>query len=353
MTENPKKPGHGALPDFLTLIPLDEWQKIQEVFSSITNVGLRTLDDRGKVLAVSTGQFSVCEELKGSFYGKEICLSCLPTFLGGRSVVDKNMTFICPPGFHNFLAPLQIDHGKVLAYLVMGPVILVMRKPREQYRQLAEDLEVDFEKLWAAVQRTRVISFARMQALAELIREVGQFVLKLAYESMTMGSEVVKNASQRLADLLQVLLDVAIQVSGADMGSIMILDKKREEMSIRASYGLPEHVVMRARVKVGEGLSGMAVQENRPMLVDDAASENRVKKYMTRPYLKSSMILPICVEEKVYGVLNLGALEVSPVRFDQDRIQDMNKLIDLATDALYTPLKKFAPDKSSYFSHLL
>ncbi|HOW42821.1 MAG TPA: PocR ligand-binding domain-containing protein [Candidatus Omnitrophota bacterium] len=342
-----------TLPGFQELIPLDEWNKIQDTFSSITSVGLRTLDAEGKLLSVSTGQFSLCEELKESAYGKDLCTMCLPTFLGGKSVVDKNLSFTCPPGFHNFVAPLRLDHSKVVAYILMGPVVLVMRRPKEHYRHLAEELNVDFEVLWEAIMSTRVISFTRMQSLVELIKEVGEFVLRLAYESMTLGQEVVRNATGRFSNLLQVLLDVAIQVSGADLGSIMLFGKDKQEMSIRVSQGLPENVVRSIRVKAGEGLSGMAVKENRPMLVDNAVADNRIRKYMNRPYLKSSMILPIAADEKVLGVLNLGALEVSPISFDNEKLDAMNKLIDLATDALYIPLKKHIPNKSDYFSSLL
>ena len=80
-------------PRFADVICLEEWQKIQDTFSAMTNIGIRTLDENGKELARSGGH---------PFFKK----SCLPTFLGGDSVVDKNLSFVCPPGFHNFVSPL-------------------------------------------------------------------------------------------------------------------------------------------------------------------------------------------------------------------------------------------------------
>ena len=308
----------------------------------MTNIGIRTLDAEGKELARSGGH---------PFFKR----ACLPTFLGGDSVVDKNLSFVCPPGFHNFVSPLRYcDSGKVLAYIILGPVVLVMRRPKEDYKKLAEELGVDFNELWDAVQQTRIISFHRAQSLVTLVRQVGDHVLKFACENAAQGTELVKSATVHFAELLKVLLDVAMQLSGADIGSIMFMDKAKKEMTIRAAQGLPENVVQNTRVKVGEGLCGTAVSENKPILIDeDVPADNRIARYLHRPYLKSSMILPIEVGEKVFGCLNLGALEVSPVRFNKDNLDSMRQLIDITTDALYTPLKKHIDSKADYFEQVL
>jgi hypothetical protein len=50
------------------------------------------------------------------------------------------------------------------------------------------------------------------------------------------------------------------------------------------------------------------------------------------------MVLPINVENRVMGVINLGALKTSAVRFNNGNLKLMNKLIDLATLAI-TPIK--------------
>jgi Nif-specific regulatory protein len=146
---------------------------------------------------------------------------------------------------------------------------------------------------------------------------------------------------------------MAIQVSGADMGSIMFLEKGKETLTIRAAKGLPDEVIRKTRVKIGEGICGIAAKERKSILVDDSQSDNRIRKYLYRPYLKSSMILPIQADEKVFGVMNLGALEVSSVRFNTENMQSMNNLIDLAIDALYTPLKQHVSKKSEYLEKLL
>jgi ligand-binding sensor protein len=339
--------------EFSGLIAVKDWQKIQDTFAAIVNIRLRTVGPEGNPLTSASHQSNLCKNIiTGTKYEPDICGKCLPTFLGGKAVVDKNLSYICPPGFYNFISPLKIDH-KVLAYVVIGPVILVMRRSKDAYRYLAEELGIDLDVLWKGISEIRVISFHRIQSIVELIRKVGEYILQMAYDNMMMGKDVFVKANESFKQVLDILLEVAIQVSGADMGSIMFLEKGGEELTIRASKNLPERVVSETRVKVGQGICGTAVKEDRPMLIDDKISDNRIKSYLSRPYLKSSMVLPIKIDDKVFGVMNLGALEVSSVRFNLDNIDSMNRIIDFTTDALYSPLKNAVENKSEYFEKLI
>ena len=340
-------------PQFKDLVDTQDWQKIQDIFSAVTNINLRTLDPEGNLLTTPSGETRLCKEfLKNSTYGLELCGHSFPTFLGGKGVVDRNLSFVGPPGFHNFSAPLKFD-DTVGAYIILGPVILVMRKAKEYYDKLADEINADPEALWEAIKEVRVISFHRAQTLMELIVKMSEFILASAYENFKTGNKFSGPLSGQFKGVLEVLLDLSLEISGADMGSIMLLDKSKQELTIRASRGLPDSVVKNTRLQLGSGLCGTAVSENRPLLIDDKLDDNRIKKYLNRPYLKSSLILPIGTEKEAIGAVNLGALEVSAVRFNDNNLQTMYKVIGLATDALYTPFKQKINSKSAYLEQLL
>ncbi len=340
-------------PYFKDLVSIPDWQKMQDMFSAVTSINLRTLDPEGNLLTAPSGTSTFCEKfLKNSTYGLELCGHSFPTFLGGKAVVDRNLSFACPPGFHHFFSPLRLD-SQVAAYVVLGPVILVMRKPKEQYQKLADELNVDLGDLWGAIVEVRVISFHRAQTLMELLVKISEFILTLAYENIIIGKKLSGLLPAKFEEVLNIILDLALQISGADMGSIMLLDKNKEDLTIRAARGLSDKVIKDTRLKVGNGISGTAVMENRPILIDDRLADNRIQKYLNRPYLKSSMVLPIGTQDKAIGAINLGALEVSPVRFNSDNLESMNKVVNLAIDALYTPFKKQVPDKAAYLEQLL
>jgi len=326
------------------LIDIKKWQKIQDVFAEITGIGLRTIDLKGANLTSPSGIPKLCSEILSKPHPRRsICEKCLPTFLGGEATVDRNLSFTCPPGFRNFVVPLNLADGKTLGYVILGPVILVALKPKEQYLKIAEDLNIDPQTFYDAVLEVRVLSFYRLQTIVELVKDVGAYILNLAYNDMTMKEEIETTLSSkeqsRLPELLDKFLNVAIQISGADIGSIMMMDTQSNELTILASRGLPEQVIRNARVRYGEGISGIAVKENTPFLIDETNADERIKTYLNRPQIKSSMVLPIKIYDMVMGVMNLGALVSSPVRFNQDNLKSMNDLINLATLALRTTTK--------------
>jgi ligand-binding sensor protein len=325
------------------LIDIKKWQKIQDAFSSITHISMRTLDAKGTAITTPSNEPRLCSELlRKPRNNYEDCQTCLPTFLGGHSVIDRNLSYLCPPGLHNFIAPLNTDENKALGYVVMGPVILVARKPKEYYCKIAEELNIDSEEFWSAIMEIRVLSFYRIQAIVEMVRNIGAYILQIASRSIIMEEEIQKLAmgvSTRLNELLDKFLDVALYVSGADIGSIMMLDERKKELTIHASRGLPNEVVKKARVRFGEGISGIAAKDDACFLIDDTSQDNRIKPFLSRPQIKSSMVLPIKIENKVVGVMNLGALVLSTVRFNTDNIRSMNELIDLAALTLRIPKK--------------
>lgn len=319
------------------LIDVKAWQKIQDNFSVITEVCLRTVDAKGNLLTEPSKEPRLCVELiKDPAIKDKFCGPCSPTFLGGRGVVDRNLSYTCLVDLHNFIAPLRINEKNVAGYLIVGPVILVMRKDKEQYRKAADELGIELEELWRALLEIKVISFQGMQSLVELIKDVAEYTIKLGYHSRIIEEEMLTAPdSIKLAKLLNAFLEVAFQVTGADVGSIMFFDPSNEKLIIRASKGIPEEIVKTTRVGLDEGISSLAVTKRMPFLINSDTIDNRIRPYLKKPHLSSSMVLPIGIGEKVIGVVNLGTLRNSSIKFDADNVQLMNKLIELAVVALH------------------
>lgn len=329
-------------PSLENLIHLEHWQKLQDIFSSITGLSLRTLDCNGNLLARPSGEPKLCLELlKNPQSLNESCDKCLPTFLGGKEIIDLNLSFSCHVGLHNFLVPLKLD-SKVLGYVVMGPLILVARKPREEYINTAERLSMELNHFWNLLLEIRVISFQRAQSIIEMIRVFSEYILKTAYTRITFEeqlSEIKDAQSSQVNSMLKVFLEVALQVSGADIGSIMLLKKDADELTIRVAKGIPDEIIKNVKVKLGEGISGTVARDDTPVLIDNDLKDNRIQKYLNRPYIQSSMVVPIKIENNVLGVMNLGALDISPVRFTTENLGRMSELINITTLAFRAPVR--------------
>ncbi|MCK9604789.1 MAG: PocR ligand-binding domain-containing protein [Candidatus Omnitrophica bacterium] len=327
-------------PSLRELIDVKTWQKIQDKFSAVIGAGLRLVDAEGKLVTTPSGEPRLCAELLKNPITKNMACgqNCLPSFLGGSAVVDKNLGFVCnAAGLHNFITPLRIGNGKVLGYFIIGPVLLVMPKSKEDCRKAAEELGIDAADLWSALLEIKVISFRGAQSLVELIKDVEEFCLKAAYQKTIREMETtmaIAADSTKLTKLLNALLDVAFEISGADIGSVMLFDKASDELTIRVYRGIADEIARKTRVKLGNGISGIAARDGESFLINKNTEDNRIKPYLNRPYINSSMVVPLKMESTVLGVMNLGTLETSSVSFDSSNMGVVRKLVDLATVAI-------------------
>ncbi|MFH1281631.1 MAG: PocR ligand-binding domain-containing protein [Candidatus Omnitrophota bacterium] len=321
--------------DFKNLVGIDAWQEIQSNFSAVTQIPMRTMDLNGLALTKFSSPPQLCSEyLNGSALLFKECASCLPIFLGGKAKADQNLSYDCLLGLRNFVATLRLDDRTPLAYVIIGPVILINYKPKSDYEKIARYLNLNLDELYNAIIDIKLFSFNSMLSVVALIEDVGNYLIKAAYKNISTLQETASINQVKLNRLLKVFLDVAFQVTGANAGSIMLLDKAREELSIFASRGLEDTIIKQARIKFGEGISGTVAKEKTPVLINDEIDDNRIRSYLTRPNLKSSMVLPLKLKEDTLGVINLSTTRNSPVTFNAKDLKTMDQLVNLVAVAL-------------------
>lgn len=118
--------------------------------------------------------------------------------------------------------------------------------------------------------------------------------------------------------VLDIILKAAFDLLGASQGSIMLLNEKTNLLEIVNAYGLNPSIVAKARIKVGESISGWVVQKGKPLLlsgdVDAAKYKNFTKK--TR-VINSAIVVPLKVKDKSIGVLSLSVGGNSDHKFDK------------------------------------
>jgi K+-sensing histidine kinase KdpD len=120
-----------------------------------------------------------------------------------------------------------------------------------------------------------------------------------------------------LERLAQLALETVQQTLGAGRVSLMLLDEERQELSISAAIGLPDEVAATTRVKVGQGLAGLAAQRKSPILVseqveNEGQSPEPVEGQSPEPFDFAqdapvegpAICMPLMVKDCVLGVLN-------------------------------------------------
>ncbi len=106
-----------------------------------------------------------------------------------------------------------------------------------------------------------------------------------------------------LEELLAKIPQLIARLTRFSAFSVYLLDERRQELRIAYAVGYPEEVWHTLRLPVGEGVVGAAVQESRPILVNDIRREPRYRGPLRN--MLSQLAVPMRRKGKVIGALNL------------------------------------------------
>lgn len=106
-----------------------------------------------------------------------------------------------------------------------------------------------------------------------------------------------------LDELLRRIPRLIARLTSFTVFSVYLLDEKRQDLKIAYAEGYPEEVVRHFRLKVGQGIVGTAVAEQRPILVNDVTKDDRYLGVI--PGVAAQLAVPLRVKKKVVGALNL------------------------------------------------
>jgi transcriptional regulator with GAF, ATPase, and Fis domain len=160
-------------------------------------------------------------------------------------------------------------------------------------------LSLRLKNMSDAVESTLSADRAGELAIADLEVEDGPIRMILGIQKYLM------NADTR-DELLDKLLVVSTKVTGSTRASIMLYDRKSDELFVHRTIGwsAQERKVVRAtRSRPGEGIAGRAFLDREPIIVNrnTAPEVDAGDKYRTRSYVSC----PIVSGENTFGVLNL------------------------------------------------
>jgi ligand-binding sensor protein len=331
------------------LVNLEDWKKIQEHFSEALDIALNTISPDGKLAAFTTRTSRLCTNIlpKTPFYSR-VCGNCL---LDGEahkrlSAIRENQSLRCPFGLEVFVSPIRVG-SRIIAYVIIGPVILKARKEDSEYAQDARNAGVALSDLKDALIEINVFSYSRMNSITQLVEDTFSYIAQTGYHKKRLGEiapkllELDPLFSRYYEEkILNSLLNTCALVLDADSGSVMTLDRKTNTLHIKVASRLDDGVVNQANVKVGEGIAGVAAATAQPIILPKDGSRKDLAGRMNRKYIKSSMIVPFSKDKNqgVYGVINLNMIRKETDFSDRD-IAIVKELVNMASVAL-VPLQQ-------------
>lgn len=301
----------------------EKWRELFNQFEDALAVSIFCVDVNGGIL-VAPGQAALAGNLGALFFDKTFGFDvqrggdiALGTFEQGQIYLQK----VDPFQMHIFAVPIIGEKEKIEFFLIVGPVVVNKPWPDDKYLALADQLGILADDFLKDIHCVPQMSSSAANAILDLLAEVVRDVLELESEktklhSMQSASQIVRpeiiDAAQDIFatiqedELLVSILDSAIKMSHAQGGSIMLLDAQTGEFSIRVSRGLENKKnILQTRIKIGEGIAGFAAKEKTPLFIKGTESNASLRPFLKRPEIKHSIVIPLIVEEKVIGVLNL------------------------------------------------
>lgn len=125
--------------------------------------------------------------------------------------------------------------------------------------------------------------------------------------AMTALYETVKVmvSSLDLDEVLSSVFNNAVKTLKAETGSLMLLDPEEGILTIKRAHGLDEEIIRRTRIKMGEGIAGMAAQIGEPMVSHGRVDSPRFKGRMKYDKV-NSICAPLKTKKGVVGIVNLN-----------------------------------------------
>jgi sigma-B regulation protein RsbU (phosphoserine phosphatase) len=116
---------------------------------------------------------------------------------------------------------------------------------------------------------------------------------------------------RRVAELVRKVIDYEIF-------GILLLNEKAQELYFRFQVGYAREIAERMRIKVGEGVTGIAAQRREAILVDDVSKDPR---YISAAHnVRSELAVPLIIKNRLIGVIDIESPQANHFTEEHKRL---------------------------------
>ena len=156
-------------------------------------------------------------------------------------------------------------------------------------------------------------------------RKVRYSSSKNIVKAITKISEAI-TSDLYLEDILKLIVSVTAEVMGSKICSIMLLDKAKKELIVKATQSVSERYNKKPNVKLGEGIAGEVARSGRHITIVDVKKDNRYvnREIAKRENLCSLLSVPLAYKDQIIGVLN--CYTAKPHKFNENEINILKSI---------------------------
>src|SRR5688572_6309478 len=115
-----------------------------------------------------------------------------------------------------------------------------------------------------------------------------------------------------LDQLLNKIAELTHRIVPYEIFAILLVDPERQDLYHRFAIGHPPEVLRSLRIKLGDGVTGTAALERKPVVVDDVSQYPRYIEAVKAA--RSELAIPLISKNRVVGVLDIESPEIGYFR---------------------------------------
>jgi phosphoserine phosphatase RsbU/P len=127
--------------------------------------------------------------------------------------------------------------------------------------------------------------------------------LQSKVEPLLLEVADVVNTTLDLDTTLRRVAELVRKVIDYEIFAILLLNEKTQELRIRFHVGYKRETAEKIRIKVGEGVTGLAAQRREAVLVGDVSTDPRYISGV--PDVRSELAVPLIIKNKLIGVIDI------------------------------------------------
>lgn len=327
------------------IVEKDKWRSILQRLSDVLQINISMTDAKGQsFLSLNSDNYG-WRLLLRSKVSDEFISSERVFLLEKFKKQGLFWEYRISPNLYIFALPITIKEGQSIGFLLVGPVFVNKRPEKSDYEQIAQKWHISLDDFNNIINEIRIVSFNGIKSIIDMLSEISRYMIQLAFENLKARSKDVSRGvkkgerdfewSTKSHELLETLLESALKLGQAEHGSVMVLNQKSGDLTIRISRGISAKIAKNSRLKLGEGIAGLAAKENSTFIINGQQGDNRIKKYLKRPDIKHAAVIPLGVKNQVFGVLNVHTKSSgSDFQRNVDAIQQLSNLTSIAINSL-------------------
>lgn len=212
--------------------------------------------------------------------------------------------------------------GSLFGAVLLGPFI----RKGNKYSGKEKFPTMDEEQIEAAVES--IDSF--FLQMIDLAAEKESLARKEKILSVLEEASNVINSSLEFQNLLEFLMDIAIEITGATCGALLLRKDSKNYLEVAVARGKYPQEVKKIRVPFGQGITGWVAGNRETLNVPNVLLEPR---YIETPEtIYSELGVPLLVGEKLIGVIAVDSSEINA--FSKDDVVSLNTLASMVTKVL-------------------